>query len=100
VPVLMDHGLIGMIGKGERNETVCRAIEQHQGVYFCAVGGAGALAAKCIRKCTVVAFEDLGCESVKRFELEKFPLVVATDCHGGNLFVSGREKYAVNDITT
>ena len=60
---------------------------------FCAIGGAGALACKCIPECEVIAFEDLGCESVKRLRFEKFPLIVTIDCVGGNLFKSGREKY-------
>ncbi|MFY9379638.1 MAG: fumarate hydratase C-terminal domain-containing protein, partial [Acutalibacteraceae bacterium] len=55
-------------------------------VYLCAVGGAGALASKCINKCEVIAFEDLGCESVKRLEFENFPLIVAIDSQGNTLF--------------
>ena len=55
-------------------------------VYFCAIGGAGALASKCITECTVIAYDDLGCESVKRLTFKNFPLTVAIDCHGGNLF--------------
>ena len=85
-PSLLSLGLRCMIGKGERSEEVCRAIETHKAVYLCAVGGAGALAARCIRKSEVIAFEDLGCESVKRLEVEDFPLLVAIDCRGGNLF--------------
>ena len=56
-------------------------------VYFCAIGGAGALASKCIASCEVIAFEDLGCESVKKLEFNSFPLTVAIDAHGGNLFI-------------
>ncbi len=85
-PQLLDLGLAGMIGKGERSEEVCRAIKRNRAVYLCAVGGAGALAARCVRACDVIAFEDLGCESVKRLVVEDFPLVVGIDCHGGNLF--------------
>ena len=55
-------------------------------MYLCAVGGAGALASKCIASCEVIAFEDLGCESVKRLEFRDFPLIVAIDCEGGSLF--------------
>ncbi|MCI8497029.1 MAG: TRZ/ATZ family protein [Clostridiales bacterium] len=86
-PKLLDMGLAAMIGKGERNEAVNDAIRRNRAVYLCAVGGAGALAARCIKSCEVIAFEDLGCESVKRLTVEKFPLIVATDCHGGSLFV-------------
>ena len=82
-----------MIGKGERNQAVIDAIERNKAVYLCAIGGAGALACKCIKSCEVIAFEDLGCESVKKLYIEDFPLTVAIDCHGGNIFKEGREKY-------
>lgn len=95
-PEFLDCGLAAMIGKGERSEAVCEAIKRNGAVYFCAIGGAGALAAKCITECEVIAFEDLGCESVKRLMFDKFPLTVAIDCQGGNIFRSGREKYAKN----
>lgn len=85
-PLFLDNGLAAMIGKGPRNEEVCRAIERNKAVYFCAVGGAGALLAKGVKKCEVIAFEDLGCESVKKMEIENLPLIVAIDCKGGNLF--------------
>ncbi len=85
-PRLLEHGLCGMIGKGRRGDAVCGAIRDHGAVYFCAIGGAGALAAQCVTSCEEVAFPDLGCESVKRLELLRFPLVVAVDAFGGNLF--------------
>lgn len=93
-PQLLDMGLSAMIGKGERSDDVCEAIMRNGAVYFCAIGGAGALAAKCIKKCEVIAFEELGCESVKRLYFEDFPLITAIDSVGGNIFKSGREKYA------
>lgn len=93
-PAMLDMGLSAMIGKGERSREVCDAIERNGAVYFCAIGGAGALACKCITECEVIAFEDLGCESVKKLHFEKFPLIVAIDCAGGNLFTEGRQKYA------
>lgn len=93
-PQFLDNGLCAMIGKGERSEPVIQAIERNKAVYFCAIGGAGALAARCITECEVIAFEDLGCESVKRLKFDKFPLIVAIDCHGGNIFRQGREKWA------
>ena len=92
-PRLLDNGLAAMIGKGERSQPVIDAIERNKAVYFCAVGGAGALACKCIKSCEVIAFEDLGCESVKKLYIEDFPLTVAIDCHGGNIFAEGRKKY-------
>lgn len=85
-PTLLDNGLIAMIGKGGRSQEVCDAICRNNGVYLCAIGGAGALAAKCIKSCEVIAYEDLGCESVKKLRIEDFPLIVAIDCDGGNLF--------------
>ncbi len=92
-PRFLDLGLAAMIGKGERNQSVIDAIERNKAVYFCAVGGAGALACKCIKSCEVIAFEDLGCESVKKLYVENFPLTVTIDCHGGNIFTEGRKKY-------
>lgn len=94
-PRLLSLGLAGMIGKGERNEDVANAIVKNKSVYFCAVGGAGALAAKSVKSCEVIAFEELGCESVKRLEIKDFPVIVAIDCLGGNIFKSGREKYKI-----
>ncbi len=87
-PLLLDAGLIAMIGKGERNQAVCDAIIRNRAVYFCAVGGAGALAAAHITACEVIAYPELGCESVKRLELSEFPLLVTIDNHGGNIFKS------------
>ena len=75
-----------MIGKGVRSKEVNDAIVRNKAVYFCAVGGAGALAAQCVDSCEVIGFDDLGCESVKRIVLRDFPVVVATDCHGETLF--------------
>ena len=84
-PRLYDLGLCATIGKGERDAATCAAIARNSGVYLCAIGGAGALAAKCIKSCEVIAFEDLGCESVKKLVFEDFPLIVAIDCEGGNI---------------
>lgn len=69
-----------------RSPEVCEAIRRNKAAYLCALGGAGALAAKCITRCEVIAFEELGCESVKRLEFKQFPLIVGIDCHGGNMF--------------
>ncbi|MBQ5591483.1 MAG: fumarate hydratase C-terminal domain-containing protein [Clostridia bacterium] len=85
-PLLLDNGLCAMIGKGERNEAVCEAVKRNKAVYLCAIGGAGALAAKCVEECEEIAFFDLGCESVKRIKIKDFPLVVGIDCHGGTMF--------------
>ncbi len=88
-PYLLDLGLKAMIGKGPRSKDVCDAIIRNEAVYMCAIGGAGALASKCISSCDIIAFDDLGCESVKKLEFKDFPLIVAIDCNGGNLFEQG-----------
>lgn len=92
-PKLLDMGLAGMIGKGERSQEVRDAIVRNKAIYLCAVGGAGALACNCIKSCEVIAFEDLGCESVKKLYVEDFPLVVADDSFGGDIFSSGRAEF-------
>ena len=88
-PRLHDAGLCATIGKGERAEVVAEAIVRNGAVYLCARGGAGALAAECVETAEVIAFEDLGCEAVKRLTIKDFPLIVGIDCHGGNLFSPG-----------
>lgn len=85
-PRLLDLGVVAMVGKGERSKDVCDAIVRNKAVYLCAIGGAGALASKCISSCDVIAYEDLGCESVKKLTFDKFPLTVAIDCSGSNIF--------------
>lgn len=85
-PRLLDSGLCCMIGKGGRNSAVVDAIKRNNAVYLCAIGGAGALAAKCIAECEEIAFFDLGCESVKRLKFKDFPLTVGIDSHGGTMF--------------
>lgn len=92
-PRLLDLGLGGMIGKGERNKDVRDAVVRNKAVYLCSIGGAGALACNCIKSCEVVAFDDLGCESVKRLYVEDFPLVVADDMYGGDIFENGRHEF-------
>ena len=84
-PRLLDLGLKCMIGKGKRSPEVIEAMKRNSAVYLCAIGGAGALAAKCITKAEVIAFEDLGCESVKRLTLKDFPLIVGIDSTGGSI---------------
>lgn len=85
-PRLLDLGLKAMIGKGARNDAVNEALKHGGAVYFAAIGGAGALYSKCITRCEVVAFDDLGCESVKSLELKDFPVIVATDSFGKTLY--------------
>ncbi len=92
-PRLLDLGLSAIIGKGERNQAVIDALCRNKAVYFCAVGGAGALIAGCVKSAEEIAFPELGCESIKKFTVENFPLIVAIDAHGGNLFLQGKEQF-------
>ncbi len=85
-PAMYDMGLAATIGKGPRSADVEAAVVRNGGLYLCALGGAGAMAAERIKKCEVIAFNNLGCESVKRLEFYKFPLFVGIDTHGGNIF--------------
>ena len=93
-PRLLDLGLAAIIGKGEMSPEVQQALVRNGGCFFAAVGGAGALIAKCIQTADVIAFEDLGCESIKRMTIQDLPLTVALDSHGGNLYHTGRAEYA------
>ena len=94
-PRLMEIGMKGMIAKGKRSDDVKEAMNKHKVVYLGATGGAAALIAKCVKKCDVIAYEDLGPEAVRRLEVEDMPLVVVTDCHRGDLYIEGRKQYEV-----
>lgn len=85
-PALMDAGVFATIGKGNRSEEVYKSIIRNQGLYLCAIGGAGAIMAKSVKSCDVIAYEDLGCESVKRLVTEHMPLIVGIDTAGNTLF--------------
>ena len=92
-PRLIALGQTGMIGKGKRNDAVVNAMKEHGAVYFGAIGGCGALISKCIKKCEVVAYDDLGPEAIHRLEVEDFPVTVVIDTNGNNLYEQGREAY-------
>lgn len=85
-PALLDAGLCCMIGKGGRSAAVVDSIVKNGAIYLCAIGGAGALAASCITSAEVIAFPELGCESVKRLVFKDFPLIVGIDSLGNSLF--------------
>ena len=85
-PLLIERGLRGMIGKGERTDEVYRAMKEYGCVYLGAIGGAGALISKCVRSCEVVAYEDLGTEAIRRLMVVDMPLTVIGDIYGGNLY--------------
>ena len=92
-PALIELGLVGMIGKGQRSPDVTDAIKTHGAVYFGAIGGCGALLGMCIKKSETVAYEDLGAEALLRLEVENFPAVVVIDTLGNNLYDIGRQDY-------
>lgn len=85
-PALLDLGLKGMIGKGKRSGEVKDAVIRNGCVYFAAIGGAGALLSRAIKKSEVVAYEDLGTEAIRRLEVEDFPVIVVMDAEGNDLY--------------
>ena len=92
-PALIENGLKGMIGKGERSEKVVDAMKKHGAVYFAATGGAAALISKRITGAEVIAYEDLGAEAIRELTVENFPVIVAQDSSGGNIYSEGQKKY-------
>lgn len=96
-PNLLDLGLGAMIAKGKRNQAVIDAIVRNQSIYFAAIGGAGALLSKCIKKATVVAYEDLGTEAIRELYVEDLPVIVVVDSEGNNLYETAVEQYRVED---
>ena len=92
-PTLIEKGQTVMIGKGRRSQEVKDAMRKYGAVYFGAIGGCGALLSHCIKSCTVVAYDDLGTEAIRRLEVENFPAVVVIDAHGNDLYESGVQAY-------
>jgi fumarate hydratase subunit beta len=92
-PRLLELGLRGMIGKGQRSPEVIAAIQKAGALYFGALGGAGALLSRRITAAELIAFEDLGAEAVRRLMVEDFPLTVVIDSRGNNLYETGRAAY-------
>ncbi|MBQ7296259.1 MAG: Fe-S-containing hydro-lyase [Clostridia bacterium] len=92
-PTMMKVGARGMIGKGARLPEVIEAMKEHSGVYFGAIGGAGALLSKCIKSAKLIAYEDLGAEALRELYVEDMPLTVIIDSEGNNLYESGRREY-------
>lgn len=92
-PRLLALGLHSMIGKGYRNQAVKEAIKEHCGIYFGAIGGAGAVISQCVKRAEVIAFEDLGPEAIRRLYVEEMPLTVIYDCHGNDLYEKGQQEY-------
>jgi len=94
-PRLMAEGLKGMIGKGSRRQAVKDAMKQYKAVYFAAIGGAGALISKAIKKSELIAYPELGPEAVLRLEVEDFPATVINDVYGGDLYEEGKSQFAL-----
>jgi fumarate hydratase subunit beta len=92
-PALLDQGLKVIIGKGGRGSLVKKSLQDHKAVYLFAIGGAGAVLSKTIKKLDIVAYEDLGTESIKKLEVEGFPAIVCCDMYGGDLLLQGKEQY-------
>lgn len=85
-PLLLEKGLKGMIGKGKRSDKVIESMHKNHAVYFAAIGGAGALLSKCIKKSEVIAYEDLGTEAIRKLEVENLPIIVVIDDEKTNLY--------------
>ena len=94
-PRLMEAGLKGMIGKGQRTPAALDAMKKYKAVYFAAIGGTGALIAKSIKKADIIAYEELGAEAVRKLEVENFPVTVINDIYGGDLYQQGKAKYKI-----
>lgn len=93
-PMLLENGLLGMIGKGKRSKEVIDSIVKNKAVYFAAVGGAGALLSKCIRASEVIAYDDLGTEAIRKLTVSKLPVIVVVDSEGNNLYELAPKKYS------
>ena len=94
-PRMMEVGLKGMIGKGNRSMPVREAMQKHKAVYLAATGGAGALIARSIKEAEVVAYEDLGTEALRKLTVEDFPAIVVNDVYGGDAYEEGKAQYRV-----
>ena len=92
-PRLLDMGQKAMIGKGKRSNEVTEAIIRNKAIYFAAVGGAGALLSKCIKKSEILCYEDLGAEAILKIEVENFPVIVVIDSEGNDLYQIAPNKF-------
>jgi len=95
-PRLIAEGLKGMVGKGMRSPAVKDAMKKYKAVYLAAIGGAGALISKSIKKSEVIAYEELGAEAIHRLEVENFPATVINDIYGGDLYQEGKARYRID----
>lgn len=96
-PTLLDLGLGGMIAKGKRSDEVVSSIIKNKSIYFAAIGGAGALLSKAIKKSEVVAYDDLGTEAIRKLEVEEFPVIVVIDSEGKNLYNTAIKEFCLEE---
>jgi len=92
-PILMDAGLKGMVGKGPRGQAVVDSMVKNKAVYFAAIGGAAVVIAQAVKEAKIIAYEDLGAEAIRELKVENFPVFVANDTKGNDIFMIGVEKY-------
>ncbi len=94
-PLLFDNGLKIVIGKGKRDESVRKTIKKNKGLYLIAIGGTGALISKCVKKSTLIGYEDLLSEALRELYVENFPLIVGIDSYGNDIYEENIKKYEV-----
>ena len=93
-PLLLDHGVKGVIGKGQRSKRVIESIKKNKAVYFGAIGGAAALLSKSVVESEVIAFKELGPEAVWRLKVKNMPLIVINDCNGNDIYTEGKKEWS------
>jgi fumarate hydratase subunit beta len=96
-PKLIENGLKGMIGKGNRSAEVVASIKKHKAIYFGAIGGIAALSSQCVKKAELVAYEDLGPEAIRKLTVVDFPVIVINDISGNDLYAQAENKWRVNN---
>ena len=94
-PKLIENGLKGMIGKGNRSPEVIAALQKYGAVYFGAIGGIAALSARCVKKVELIAYEDLGPEAIRKLTIVDFPAIVINDAYGNDLYVQVQKKWRI-----
>jgi fumarate hydratase subunit beta len=94
-PKLIENGLKGMIGKGNRSPEVIAALKEYGAVYFGAIGGIAALSARCVKKAELIAYEDLGPEAIRKLTIIDFPAIVINDTYGNDLYVQVQKKWRI-----
>ena len=97
-PKLIEAGLRGMIGKGNRSSEVVEAIKKYKAVYFGAIGGIAALMSQCVKKVEMIAYEDLGPEAIRKLTIMELPLVVINDFQGNDLYSSAKQTWRISSI--